>query len=290
VVPQISAAVFANGQPTIVANALLFDFCKESFDPSGSGPCGDPPDSAIYEAANFVLLRVKAYTRDVDIKPVGVNTVTWRLDYLTESLSKMPGAHPVLWDRSSVPIRGSYGITPAKVWNSLPDYWDQSTLQTWESLLMDAIRLLPEVGPAIVLAYSALETAIALALDSLVPTSSVPDQLWIWINDRGNDFRKTPSVAEQWKDLLKVLTGRSLVDEETLWQTFQSLRYVRNEFAHRGLARAKGETEEISEQEARKLINGATNIVDWLYPLLDPSFSRPNIEGTLTVQPQKRRS
>jgi hypothetical protein len=120
-VPQFSAAVLANGQPTIVANALLFDFCRETFDPSGSGSSGDPPDSAIYEAANFVLLRVKAYARAVDIKPVGVNTVTWRLDYLTEGLSKMPGAHPVVWDRSSIAVRGSYGITPAKVWNSLPD-------------------------------------------------------------------------------------------------------------------------------------------------------------------------
>ncbi|HEX6508387.1 MAG TPA: hypothetical protein VF221_12205 [Chloroflexota bacterium] len=244
----------------------------------------------IYEAANFVLLRLKAYTRDVDIKPAAVNTVTWRLDYLTDDLGKMPSAHPVLWDRSSVAIRGSIGITPAKVWNSLPVYWDENTLQTWESLLMDAIRLLPDVGPAIVLAYSALETAIAVALDSLVPTSSVPEQLWLWLHDRGNDFRKWPSVAEQWNDLLKVLTGHSLMDQRALWQTFQSLRHVRNEFAHKGLARAKGKSEEISEKEARKLIDGAREIIDWIYPLLDPSFSRPNLESTLTVHPQKKRS
>jgi hypothetical protein len=157
-------------------------------------------------------------------------------------------------------------------------------------LLMDAIRLLPEVGPAIVLAYSALETAIAVALDSLVLTSSVPEELWNWLNHRGNDFRKTPSVSEQWNELLKMLTGHSLMDQTTLWQTFQTLRYVRNEFAHKGLARAKGKTEEISEQDARNLVDGAVKIIDWLYPLIDPSFSRPEIEGDITVQPQKRRS
>jgi hypothetical protein len=85
-------------------------------------------------------------------------------------------------------------------------------------LLLDAVGLLPDIGPALVLAATSLETLITDALDELsAGASAVPQSLWMWINDRG-DYRKEPSVLEQYDALSKVFTGRSLRDEIELWE------------------------------------------------------------------------
>jgi hypothetical protein len=292
VVPQVSSMLLVNGHPIVLANALHLDFRwnerAQTPSESGGNSTDHPPDETIYRAANFVLLRLKTYMRGANIKPLGPTVGTWRLDYLTDEGSKAPGTDPARWDRSRVVFRGSLGVTPATLWNSLSEFWDHSPPHNWESLLLDAYMLLPEVGPAVVLAATGVETLISVALDHLYAGSSVPAELWTWINDRG-DYRKEPSTGEQLDNLLRVVTGKSLKDDTNLWQVFMRLRGVRNNFVHTGRAVLKGSDVEISEEDARILLDGARAIFDWLYPLLGEGLRRPDIEGELQVAPQKRR-
>jgi hypothetical protein len=122
------------------------------------------------------------------------------------------------------------------------------------------------VGPAIVLAATALEVLVAHVLDDLAARSSVPADLWTWINDRDNDHYRQPSVEEQYDTLLKFFTGHSLKGEKKLWDSFMNLKTARNTFVHSGIAKAGGV--EASPETARNLILSASEVVakvrEWL--------------------------
>ena len=86
-----------------------------------------------------------------------------------------------------------------------PDYEPPA----WEELLLDAEAEFPRIGPAIVLAATALEVLISQVLDRLAAQSSLPAPLWQWINRRGEE----PAVDQQYDALLKFFTGHSLKEE-----------------------------------------------------------------------------
>jgi hypothetical protein len=130
-------------------------------------------------------------------------------------------------------------------------------------LLLDAMGLLPRVGPSLVLAATALETRIAEVLDLLEGRNPLPGGLWQWINDRG-DYRKEPSTAEQFDVLLRVMSGRSLKDDAGLWEAFQNLRDARNSFVHEGVARIGKRPEAVTVDAAGTLIQQCWRILEWL--------------------------
>jgi len=277
---------------SLSANALLVDFYKEQFNraPAGSSenPHGDPPDEVIYRAANSVLLRIRSLMRAPGIKAVGPTTVVWRLHHLyddgTPTIDSIwPGP-----DRQYLALRGSLGAVHEAIWTAVTTLPTEHVPFTWETLLNDAYMLLPEIGPAVTLTSTALETIIAVALDRLAAESQVSPELWEWITHRG-DYRKEPSESEQWDVLLGVLTGRSLKSENRLWELFQRLRDVRNNFVHTGRVVYGRRESELTEQEARDLVDAARDIIDWLYPMLPEELRRPLVgEGEMQIAPQKR--
>jgi hypothetical protein len=93
---------------------------------------------------------------------------------------------------------------------ALPDEFE---VTPWDTLFLDALDLLPEVGPALVLTYTALETRVESALDVLAPESDISEEFWRWIRDRQSDWRAEPSVADHLDQVLRELGGRSLKDE-----------------------------------------------------------------------------
>src|SRR6266568_4571598 len=152
---------------------------------------------------------------------------------------------------------------------SLPQNYE---MQTWETLILDAEALLPDVRGSLVLAFSALETLIAIALDYFVTTTPTPPELWKWVNKR--DFwLKEPSVEERYTVLLKILTNKSLKDDPALWQSFVDLRKARNSIAHTGKPTLN--RREINPEQARLLIGGAKNIINWIEQLLPEIMRRP---------------
>src|SRR5262249_862006 len=124
---------------------------------------------------------------------------------------------------------------------------------------------LPRIGPAVVLAATALEVFIARKLDELASLKSLSQELWSWINDRGSYLRE-PTVEEQYEVLLRFFTGHSLKSEAALWKSFMNLKTARNSFVHDGVARAGGVP--LSIEDARNLVTGASNVIakvrEWL--------------------------
>jgi hypothetical protein len=135
------------------------------------------------------------------------------------------------------------------------------------------------------LAATSLETLIADALDKLsAGASPVPQSLWMWINDRG-DYRKEPSVLEQYDALLKAFTGRSLRDEIELWEALRNIRDAGNSFVHGGKPLIG--RREVPLADARSLLAKAERIVEWVEAFLPETARRPRLRQTIRIAVRK---
>lgn len=101
-------------------------------------------------------------------------------------------------------------------------------------------------------------------LDSLAKQSSIPEPLWIRLNNR--DWVKAPSIEEQFDELLDMLCGYSLKKNQELWEPFKNLKTTRNTFAHEGIAKIGGTP--VTERDARQLLVSTVKIVESIRELL----------------------
>ena len=136
-------------------------------------------------------------------------------------------------------------------------------------------------GVACALAAAALETLISFALNHLPSLANLPSGLWEWINNRG-DYRKEPSVEEQFDVLLRALANKSLKDQNQLWEVFKNLKDARNSFVHDGVAAIGGK--EVTKELAYIFVGRAKEIIDWVEPLLPSELRRPKLEHQVEFQ------
>ena len=132
----------------------------------------------------------------------------------------------------------SYAAVTKEIWDEVFELPFDYEPPSWVPLLLDAQDLLPRIGPAIVIAFTALEVAVSKLLDDLADSSPIPEDIWRWINSRSLD--QQPSLVDQFGDLLRILTGHSLKDDNALWESFLNLRRARNTFVHDGVAKNLG--------------------------------------------------
>jgi hypothetical protein len=132
--------------------------------------------------------------------------------------------------RFNIPLRFHATCVTQEVWDCIRSLPIDFSLHTWDALLLDAVSLLPDVAPAIVVANAALETFIPWALNQLHDGKKFPPKLWSWIHNRG-DWYKEPSVEDQFDTLLEVLSGRSLKEDKDLWEAFKNLSSSFADFA-----------------------------------------------------------
>lgn len=281
--PQIpEAGVTIDGEPAIIGDALQIDFQKESFDRSEGAD--DPPIDLVFKVANSLLLRLRAVAHSGWIKPLDKIDSPWQIEYLKDDGTRVPPSNELAAGRFSVVWSIRHISISTAVWDgiaALPvDY--QGTPAN--DLIIDAYALLPQVGPAVVLAFAALETRISRALDLLASMSEVNDDLWTWINGRGH-YSKEPSTAEQLDVVLRALTGSSLKDDNVLWEAFQNLRKVRNSFVHDG--RPTLGYQVVEPQRAAQLVEAAEKIIDWIEGMLPESEKRPRLESPVMTKIEK---
>jgi len=170
------------------------------------------------------------------------------------------------------------------IWSKVQTFPADYTLQIWDTLLLDAEALLPDIGASITVANAAMETFISWCLDQLAPLANIPPDLWEWINSRG-DWYKEPSVNEQFDKLLQIFAGKSLKDEVQLWEALQNLRQARNSFTHGGKPLIGNK--DVTVELAYALIARAKEIVDWVEVLLPETHRRPKLDRLINFNFQK---
>ena len=282
----IDTAVALGGKSTVRANVVQIDGSKPDFDrrrtTAGNLAADDPPINLLFEVLNSMLYRLRSVTRSPFIHPISQQASNWRIEYLTDA------GEPVAREEEKVKARSSIGFScqitglTAEQWHAFIGLPRDFHTKAWEELLLDAEAHLPDVVPAIVLSAVALEVLIGNSLSALAPADHPAAELWHYINNRG-DYRKEPSVKEEYDVLLRALTGRSLKEEPVLWQAFCNLRDARNAMVHRGTLTIGDRP--ITRHQAFELVGRAKEIANWIESLLPGGARRPaEIPCKLEVQ------
>ena len=278
-VPDFTDAVKWAGARTLRANLLEVDIHGD-FDRTAAKAqeIVDPLVNTAFMGANSLLLRIRSAAHASRISPVARQSSRWSLEFLSDSGDRLPEETGLF--RSYHGKAGSFTLqfVTEAVWEKARSLPSDYEAPRWSDLLLDANSLAPQIGPSLVLASAAIETAIATTLNHLALSSTLPAGLWDWINDRDGDYRKEPSVQERCDVLLKALSGKSLKEEKHLWQAFKEIKEARNNFVHEGKAMI-GE-KPVSEKQASNLLLNAAAIIQYFENLLPESLRRPIAEAT----------
>jgi len=277
-----------NGIPAFQADILVIDFHKTTFERDENGPL-DPPESLVRSTINSFLTRLRSVTDSFQVDTINFPKVTWEIKYLNDDGSELEKDARLIRYRGTREGYFSWTGMNKEVWehvnNLPPDY----IIPQWQDLILDAYAAFPKIGPAVVLAFTALEVFITQVLDRLVERSNIAPELWKWINDRGNDPEKCPSTEEQYDVLLGILTGKSLKGEQALWEGYKRLRKARNSFVHEGIAIRLQDKKPLTEEDGKILVDVAWKIISHIKSnILGEPESKPKISVSHTFKTQIR--
>lgn len=273
--PPIPGDATVEGKPTFVADTVQVDVHGE-FDRRDDLDGGDVTAIAL-PVLRQVLARFRSVSGASFVASPGERS-TWSLRYLTDAGEDFEKADGVVRGRGSAAFNFELQAWLApEVWDDLKSAVDAPPPPPSDELLLDAQQAWPHVGASIALAHTAIEVAIATALDVVAGLNSaaIGPAAWQWFTHR-DDYRNNPSVAEELSDVLELLTGKSLKKEQALWQHYVNLRKARNGFMHGGRAVLSNGVA-VSAEKAQELINGARTIVDWIEALLPEQHRRPQV-------------
>lgn len=290
-IPKLKEPVFNDsckyaGKNVARVNVLVFDLISDSFDRDKNSLLNHGPFiRAGFEIANQFLARLRTYARLPQIRPLIPTHDPWQLEFRDDNNDLLPRETERLRiARSSAVNIGVYAFSSDSI-KTVSERWNTSEPYMWDHLLLDANALWPNIGSAVVTAFTALETFITWALEVLQSsTHTFKDDAWEWIMNR-NDWSKSPSVEEQYDNLLSVFTAKSLKDNQKLWMVFKDLKKARNSLVHEGLA-TLGNGEIVDAPKAKRLIDGAAEIIAWVEQLLPEEHRR---HGSGAVTPVARR-
>ncbi len=260
--PTASPAAVIGGSPTFRANLLVLDFLRQEFDLSQA-----PAVDAALQLANWLLASLASTAGARLMDWLDPDRTPWRLAYLTDDNKPAPSAEQRPNFRARVPMSAGPALTAAD-WETI----GKAPIHLWNMLILDAKACAPSDDTGIILAYSALEVFIAWALEQYVASGAMDRSLFKWITDRGN-YAKDPSLPEQFDQLLKAVSGRTLKSEKTLWEGFQLLRKARNDLVHTGEARINGKP--LEPRQARWFVQIAADVIDWVEQGLPEDLRRP---------------
>lgn len=178
------------------ATVLTITFQRDQFERTVGAEI-DPPLELINSALAWFLDRLKYIANAAQVHTLALPNCLWQLRYLNDDGTDLQRQEGFVRGRGATQFGFSYVLCDPPVWDQLFSLPAEFAPPAWHSLLVDARGALPHLGTAVVLVSTALEVLIAEVLDLLAPTSSIPTEVWSWLNDRGN-WQKEPSVEEQY--------------------------------------------------------------------------------------------
>lgn len=282
---QDKCDILINNKKSIQVNALEIDFHKEDFNRKKDSDC-DPAYDFIRYIINSFLEKLRFVTRASHIHPINFPTAMWRLRYLNDNGTELEEEQGLLRGRGRMRYKFSCTVLDKDVWSNLHTLPIDYTPPQWITLLLDANDAFPEIGTTVVLSATALEVFISTILDELSNNSTIPKDIWAWLNKR--EWIRKPAVDEQFDVLLKELTGTSLKDNDKLWEAFKNLKEARNSFVHNGVAQIGKQP--ISVEKAKELVSLALEIILWIREKLPDSLQWPEYVYSYVIDFKKKLS
>lgn len=265
-------------QEAFGADTLVIEFQKSQFDRSKNILC-DPPESFVEDIVNWFLNRVRLVSNATNIYPVNLSKdIPWELKYLTDEGQELPIEEHLCRGRYKQTREFSYAAVTTAIWDDVFNLPQNFEIPLWKTLLLDAGKILSDSGPAIVLAYSALEVFINEILNLMAANSKLSPQFWTWLKQDGpkGDYRKAPSTSDKFDMLLKELSGTSLKSNPMLWEKFKDIHSARNNFVHKGkLEIGRKNPKPINNAEIQELITYAYEIMNYIREFIPDELKWP---------------
>lgn len=268
-----------NGVTAFNADVLRIDFQKDSFNRAEYSDL-DPPAALIIDVANDFLSRLRFVANASKVKMIEFPNVNWNIRYLNDDETELDEEKGFVRGKFGRRFQYSYIVLNKEVWENVHSIAPGKNIPVWKTLLLDADSVLPEIGPAIILTFTALEVFISKTLDDLAATSNISDDLWKWINSRG--YLKDPSIEEKYDFLSHHLIGSSIKDNNKLWESFKHLRKARNSFAHDGIPMVGDEP--VTEKSARNFIIKANEIINAIKEKLPEALKWPEFRHEIKME------
>jgi hypothetical protein len=281
--PAAASEITITGGPVVVANLLQIDFQRSRFDrhPPALGPdqaaylaAGDPPPALGFQVANHWIANLRTTYRAPQLVPLNPSPTPWRMDYMHDDGSPLRRRLPLLRSRYGGQVSWKVFAAHTDAWKVAADLGPDYEPPVWQALILDALRLLPDVNAPLVLAFAAIETLVGEALPVMPQTTHLPPGLWEWIASRDNNYLRQPGTDEELDALFHILAGQSLKTDGRLWSGFKELRKARNSLAHTGTASMLN-GRPVTATDVTTLVGLAVEITDWIEARLPPAYRRP---------------
>lgn len=233
-----TSAIKINEQEVVQANLLQIDLQAErDFDRRQGNMLLDPPLELLFNLANSVISRIRSIGRLPHVKPISPDLVGWKVNYLDDNCQPLRRDEFLLRTKFQSKMRWQVSGLTGDIWELVFKLPTEFSPYIWDTLILDAKAQLPDVSTSIVLANAALESLINISLEILAKESKISEESWNWIISRDENWLKQPSAKEKYDQVLYLLTGHSLKEEQKeLWKAFDELRSVRNSIVHQGRA------------------------------------------------------
>lgn len=266
-----------DGKGSYSADLLVINFHKETFSREAQSE-HTPSLELIEDISSDFLNRLRHVVKASQIKPISRSKNDIKIEYLNDDYTALPDTKGLVKRWGTKNIKLEFVALTQGVWNDVCKVPPFEELPIWKTLLFDAEAILPEVGPSVILTFTALEVFIAKTLNQMASFRDIDDQLWSWLNERQG---KNPTITEQYDSLAKQLIGCSLKEENELWKAFDNLRKARNSFAHRGTTELNGTR--LTTVDALEFIKSANSIIGYIKEKLPEDLKWKEYNHEVTV-------
>ncbi len=256
---RIYPFVRMDGQFVKHANLLQIDLVGRNFR-RDAGAVPDPSDTVVEQVVMNVIARLRYTIGAPPVREFRLVDTFWTIRYLADDGSELVEEEGLVRGRVHAPFRFQFtGLNEAS-WEHVTSLTFDFQPQIWERLYLDALFLLPEVGPALTLAISAIETATDQMIEHRLQGQPTEAERLIAANRLG---QRLDRVAKQ-------VAGISLKSDPPVWEAFDRLRRARNMAAHEGRPVLDGVV--VTDIVAQEMILAIRPVLDWVEHLIGPDF------------------
>ena len=272
----VTDSLLIDGRPVIECNCIQIDFIAEDFIRNMNKVDNQPSWKQALEAANIFLTHFRTVTQSSQAQQLvlGSNTA-WTLQYLNDDQSELPRQEGKMRQTGGLQLKGHFTRLTKSIWEQVKIIPTDYSPPNFQNLILDADKILPDIGASIVLMYSSIESIISWALKIAASRSAIPKELSTWILEKNDDnWMKLPSTSDKLSILLKIFAGKSLKeDKPDLWKSFTEIRKIRNGFVHEG--KLSLDSVPIGLDAAQKYLEISKQIISFIEGLLPKELTRP---------------